>query len=280
MTATLSQDEKQRIATTFLSDAHPVEQGEQPSAIIIGGGSGVGKTHFREKWQDLNPEESMSQVIDHPDYIDLSSFKPPSNFFHHEPDLVLEEMRPYQNDVQEIGTQAAFEKWVEPALELANDILEQAINRRHHILYERSMAMPDSVDQIDAFKKEGYDIAFIAIACMPQIARQKIEEDANDRYRDPDDVQKKLKSFSDLWLGRYKDIPAYPMISDRAMLINNTGEALSLMAIKRPSDDDLQIIDADAYQKWKQKTNEMQVDHTSGLQKTVGQGDNSSPELG
>lgn len=126
---------------------------DTPSLTAIGGGPGAGKSYF----YDLLSAQG----------------KLPLNAALHDPDLVMLSLPGYQADAV-TDPVLAFKRWEAPALQLANDILLEALMARHHIVYLRSFALVDSMAFVRQARELGYHISTHVMTCSDETAFARV----------------------------------------------------------------------------------------------------------
>lgn len=145
---------RKKLTDQFLLSAKYKKQAV-PHLFAIGGGSGSGKSFFYESMKEkgLLPVDSVI----------------------HDPDLVMQSIPQYQEEAN-INPVKAFERWELPALQLANEILLNALISRYNIIYMRSFALPDSLTFIRYAKTVGYKIDIHILTCKHDIAISRVQE--------------------------------------------------------------------------------------------------------
>lgn len=157
-------DQESRVAVTnhFLAAANKKTQA-LPKILAIGGGPGSGKSLFCE---NLKMKKQL-----------------PKDAVLHDPDLVMKSIPQYRAEANKDPVKA-FKNWELPALQLANEILLNALIARYNIIYQRTFALPESLKFIHFAKAVGYQVHTHMLICEHDIvlARAKEREKITKRH--------------------------------------------------------------------------------------------------
>lgn len=92
------------------------------------------------------------------------------------PDRVMIALPEYQDDVVNIGAQAAYQKWELPVREFAYAMADDALNRNANIIKDMGCANPLSLELVKNLKKAGYQISMYHIRCDVDVAFDRINQ--------------------------------------------------------------------------------------------------------
>jgi len=198
----ICQESKEKLFNQFLGCKESFTPQKEPTIYVVAGGPGSGKTSFRRESFENNKFNEKMHL--------------------HEPDEVMLAIPEYQDYIKNAEgnnieiLQIAREKWSDPALILANQMLEEAANSRMDIIYERTCAMNQSYDFLENAKKSGYRIVFYAFYTDIKTALNRTHERAIKEHRTlPDEITiTRTKIFAELF-------PKYIELSDEIYLFKS-----------------------------------------------------------
>ena len=128
-----------------------------PIFIGIGGGVAAGKNTLLRKLQAEN-------LI-------------PENIYIHDPDDVMVKLPSYQIYLAENGAQEAQKIFDKPALEIAEAMLKYAIDNKKDIIYMRTFAAVNILEQLEQVKNAGYKLTeFHAVFADKDLIEQRLQE--------------------------------------------------------------------------------------------------------
>jgi predicted ABC-type ATPase len=128
-----------------------------PIFIGIGGGVAAGKNTLLRK---LQADKSV-----------------PENIYIHDPDDVMVKLPSYQKYLAEHGAQEAQKIFDKPALEIAEAMLKYAIDNKKDIIYMRTFAAQNILEQLEQVKNAGYKLTeFHAVFADKDLIEQRLQE--------------------------------------------------------------------------------------------------------
>jgi predicted ABC-type ATPase len=181
----ISQESKELVQQKFFAKVR--KNCKEPFVYAMAGVPGAGKTTFVDK------------------AIKDGVF--PRDAFILNPDMVMEALPEYQQDVIEEGQAAAFTRWELPARLFAYDMATQAAENKSHIIKDMGCARQENLDMLKAFKDQGYKIVLNHIQCDPEIAHSRVADRARHtskemiaaRYESILNLLPELKDVSDVY---------------------------------------------------------------------------------
>lgn len=132
----------------------------------------------------------------------------PENSFFLGFDRIMESCEAYQNDHAEFGSEEAFNRWEIPARALGYELLQEALRRKIHIVFEHSGARKDHVDMLRTAKEYyGYEIVMLDVVCDVEKAVQRMTARVrflptnyvSDRKKAIDELRPLYSGVADLW---------------------------------------------------------------------------------
>lgn len=121
-------------------------------------------------------------------------------------DRVMESCQSYQDEFEKLGAEEAFLRWEIPARALGYELLEEALKRRLHIVFEHSGARQDHVELLRHVKNDlGYHLTIMETQVDPQKALERNKEKA--RFQPVEYVLERKKTIDQLR-------PLYHMLAD------------------------------------------------------------------
>ncbi len=167
----------------------PLSSSSQPILIALGGSPGAGKTTFRKKFLKMQ------------------------NIHIHDMDEVMVQLPGYQEDLAQLGTKKAFEKWWPSAQAMARMIVQYAIESRYSIIYDRTCGTEGSYFDLLSAKECGYYIRMVGLFVSKDVAKERIIQREREEGRTvTEEILIEYRSrFSALW-------PHYLKVVDEAFL--------------------------------------------------------------
>ncbi len=199
----------------FLDNLSP---SDQPFLTAIGGSPGAGKTTFRKQMLKLE------------------------NVHLHDMDEVMIRLPCYQKDYVVLGAKKAFENWWPSARELAQLLVQYAMQSKYNIIYDRTCGAEGSYDDLLMAKKQGYRIHLIGLYVDKGVAKYRALKREQEEGRSmPEEILIEYRSrFSALW-------PYYLDIVDEASLYEtSTEEPILIFSSKKG------LFDLETYQEFLQ----------------------------
>jgi predicted kinase len=155
----------------------------------------------------------------------MSENKLPQNTVYVQFDEIMEKLKPYQEDtkylIEELGEdegiKQAFANWEIPARIIGYELLERAIEKKRHILFDHSASFKGHIELLKNLKDEmGYKIEmhFFDISIEEAKKRVKVREKKTKRYT-PESMLFERKKVLNEMIGDYKKI-ADKFISHKA----------------------------------------------------------------
>lgn len=121
-------------------------------------------------------------------------------------DRVMESCQAYQDDFEKLGAEEAFLRWEIPARALGYELLEEALKRRLHIVFEHSGARQDHVELLRHIKNDlGYRLTIMETQVDPERALQRNKDKV--RFQPIEYVLERKKTIDQLR-------PLYHMLAD------------------------------------------------------------------
>ncbi len=181
----------------FFSSLSPTNK---PILIALGGSPGSGKTTFRKTCLDTK------------------------NFHIHDMDEVMVLLPGYQKDQKTLGSKKAFENWWPCAREMAELLVQYAIQSRYCIIYDRTCGAEGSYFDLFHAKEQGYRISLIGFYVDQNIAKTRIfkREQEEGRAMTEMILMEYRSRFSALW-------PYYLQFVDEAILYQTDLETPHLL---------------------------------------------------
>jgi predicted ABC-type ATPase len=170
----------------------------QPRIFVVAGGPAAGKTTYIQK--------------------QLHAGVFPADAFIHDCDAVMESLPEYQNDLQRVGSVAAFTAWELPARQLAEEALFAAAQQRQNIIYDRSCALLSSFEFIEKLvTQKTYQLIFYYLEVDTEVAikRAHAREKATGRHIPTRMIQERINALR-------KFLPEYQALAIQAFTITMT----------------------------------------------------------
>lgn len=192
----ISSSEQIRIRELYLASAYPVT-GRSPRLFATAGNIAAGKTSLLR-------------------FLSAAGKLPAAHAVRHDPDAVMSEIPAYREDTL-LQPEAAFRRWEIPARILADEILASAVERRCDIVYDRTCALPDTVEMLQNLKRlEKYEISMYFVwASLPEcLQRSKRRAHASRRHVPEEVIVERSESLRTL-------LPAYLRLADEFLVYEN-----------------------------------------------------------
>lgn len=150
--------------------------GKKPYFIAIAGGNAVGKSTFQRALLETQPALAEAYI--------------------HDPDATMEQMAGYQ-ELKKTDPVAAYNTYSGPALKQSIAELEEALEQRRPIIYNRSCAMPDCFTHFGLAQQYGYELSMHALLCDVETAshRNKGREAVTKRHLDDEILRTRHQQF-------------------------------------------------------------------------------------
>lgn len=141
----------------------------------------------------------------------------PAHAFVHDCDAVMEAIPEYQQQLAQEGTAAAFRKWEITARELAEQQLQNPIQLKRDIIYDRSCALPESYTLIkNLVEQHGYRLIMHVLMINADEAKKRAihREKQHGRHLPESLIVERLQYLRDLW-------PKYLQLATEAFILDN-----------------------------------------------------------
>ena len=180
------------IYNTHFTDIKP---NKNSKIIILGGGSGTGKTTYRKNYLRKGLAE---------------------NYYVHDVDEILLLLPGYQEALKKDNPEMAFKTWIPIAQQIANSMMEFAVKNKFNVVYDHTCRTEASYFALKHAHDMGYFITLYGFYTEEEKALQRVQERATREQRSisKDIVCEYLYRFSTLW-------PQYLKFVDEAFLLNN-----------------------------------------------------------
>ncbi|MBN8547907.1 MAG: zeta toxin family protein [Deltaproteobacteria bacterium] len=192
----ISSSEKARIRELYLASAYPVT-GRSPRLFATAGNIAAGKTSLLR-------------------FLSAAGQLPAAHAVRHDPDAVMSEISAYRSDTL-TQPAAAFRRWEIPARLLADEILVAAVERRCDVVYDRTCALPDTLEMLRELKqREHYEITmyFVWASVEECLERSKRRERTSRRHVPAEVISERAESLRKLF-------PAYVELADEVFVYEN-----------------------------------------------------------
>lgn len=122
-------------------------------------------------------------------------------------DTIMEQLPAYQQELQNAGSVAAFQKWEIPARIIGYELLRRAVSLRKDIFLDHGGATPAHVNLMKNLKNYGYSTEMYYISCPPKVAfnRALLREQTTLRHTPREIIEKRSQIIGEL-LVQYKNI--------------------------------------------------------------------------
>ncbi len=177
--AEIQTPEYEQIITTALLAAQPAQF---PRIVHTLGIPGAGKSTFYKTGQ-------------WPGYLFVSF------------DALMEKMSAYRQDLQKLGSVAAFKNWEIPARIAGYELLRRAVEKRLNIFFEHSGTATAHLDLLKNLRNCGYQIEIDYISCNLETAllRARNRETVTGRHTPPEMIKQRAAILENL-CSEYKKI--------------------------------------------------------------------------
>lgn len=138
-------------------------------------------------------------------------------------DAVMEKISAYRQDLQKLGSAAAFKNWEIPARIIGYELLRRAVEKRLNIFFEHSGATTAHLDLLKNLRSLGYQIEIDHITCNIETAllRARCRETVTGRHTPPELIKQRALILADL-------CPEYKKIADVFKTYDNSLNQFSL----------------------------------------------------
>ncbi len=122
-------------------------------------------------------------------------------------DTIMEQLPAYQQELQNAGSVAAFQKWEIPARIIGYELLRRAVSLRKDIFFDHGGVTPAHVNLMKNLKNYGYATEMYYISCTPEVAfnRALLREQTTLRHTPREIIEKRSQIIGEL-LVQYKNI--------------------------------------------------------------------------
>ncbi len=142
-------------------------------------------------------------------------------------DAVMEQIPGYRQDVYNLGSAAAFQKWELPARIVGYELLRRAVSRRLNICLEHSGVNDAHVELFENLKKHGFVTEVDFILCRPEIAIRRVaeRERQTSRHTPPALITERFASLKN-YAARYR------AIADKVAFYDTSRDSFAFEALK------------------------------------------------